>query len=55
MTDVEVGRITITMRLTDDDQLVNVDFDDDLAVVSVLGMLDLARDTVLHPPAEEDD
>ena len=53
---VETGRITITRTLTVDDDLVSVHTDGDAdALIIALGMLDLARDTLLHAPDEDDD
>ena len=52
----EIGRITITRTLAEDDDLVSVHTDGDAdALIIALGMLDLARDTLLHAPEEDDD
>ena len=58
MTDgYEVARITITRAFTGDDgefsDLVDVDVAGDAEnILTALGMLDLARDSLLHPPDE---
>lgn len=45
---VSIGTITITYDMTDDsDMLTGVSVDGDMPIVTQLGLLDLARDTIL--------
>ena len=47
---IHLGTITITHALdTDGDEIVSLEHDHDLSVVQLLGILDLCRDTILHP------
>lgn len=51
---MDLGRITVRYWLTDDGQpIVSVDVEPEdpqqLPILTQLGMLDLARDTLLHP------
>ena len=60
MSDIEVGRITITRTLTDSDNpetadLVGVEIPEDMAAVEAIGLLELAKDYVLHDRAEDDE
>lgn len=60
MSDIEVGRITITRTLTDSDNpetsdLVGIDIPDDMTAVEAIGLLELAKDYVLHDREETDD
>lgn len=52
-----LGRITITRYLTDDgDDRITYDTEGDADhVVTVLGMLRITEDTLLHAPDQEDD
>lgn len=48
---IHLGTITITHTLdTDGDEIVELEHDHALTVVQLLGILDLCRDTILHPP-----
>ena|GEM_PF-5873469 len=44
---VETGRIIITHTVTEDDVVVGVETEGDLALVTHLGMLRMAEDTLL--------
>lgn len=56
----ELGRITITRTLTDQDgefgDLIHTHFEGDAThALTALGMLAMATDEVLHPPEVDDD
>ena len=52
---MEIARITITQELDEDDVVVGVQLDpDDTQLVTALGLIELARDTLLHPPPDGD-
>ena len=58
MDDVETGRITIARVLTDDadpelSDLVRIELPDEMSVIEALGLLELAKDYVLHDRGEE--
>ena len=45
-----LATITITVHLDQaGDEIVSLEHDDDLSLVQLLGILDLCRDTALHP------
>lgn len=53
---IYLGTITITHTLdTDGDEIVELEHDHALTVVQLLGILDLCRDTILHPPVDDED
>lgn len=48
--DYQLGTITIGLALEDDDVTVAIELPwGELSVLQMLGMLDLARDAILHP------
>lgn len=52
---MNAGRIVINYEMTESGELlVNHYVKGDLPVVVQLGLLDLTRDTILHPPTDED-
>lgn len=53
MDEIEIARITITMTLTDEDQLVHVDSSENLPTVTALGMLRLAEGSILNGDDDE--
>lgn len=57
MNDEEVclGEITIRLIVVDDMSQVEVQFDDDLSCLEMVGMLEMAKDTVLRANEYEDD
>lgn len=51
---MNAGRIVINYELgANGELLVNHYIKGDLPVVTILGLLDLTRDTILHPPTED--
>lgn len=58
MSDIVLHRVIVTMRLTDEPgdeaELVEVEFEGDPPLVTALGMLEMAKDAMLHGPDEED-
>lgn len=51
---IHLGTITISLTMNEHgDEIVILDHDDDLTLVQLLGILDLCRDTVLHPPDDD--
>lgn len=59
MDDLTIGTITITKYLSDDAVLVSIEASDPdgdrLPLVDALGMLELAKDSLLHPPDDDGD
>ena len=57
MNDEEVclGEITIRLIVVDDESQVAVQFNDDLSCLEMVGMLEMAKDTVLRENEYEDD
>lgn len=57
MNDEEVclGEITIRLVMVDDEGQVEVQFNDDLSCLEMVGMLEMAKDTVLRANEYEDD
>lgn len=54
MDGVEVGRVVITLEATEDgDLLTDIDAGD-LPLVTVLGLLAMSSDSLLHPAREDD-
>lgn len=54
--EVTIGTITVSLVLSGDDTMVRIELpESDLGQVQMLGMLDLARDAILHPGDAEDD
>ena len=52
---MDIGRITIDYTVTDEGDLqTSYTVDGDLPIVTQLGIIELAKDTILHPPADED-
>ncbi|MCW2759051.1 MAG: hypothetical protein JWO46_2797 [Nocardioidaceae bacterium] len=54
-----LATIVITKTLTDDDVRVAVTVEDpegdSIALVDALGMIEMAKDSLLHAPADDDD
>lgn len=44
----EVGAVHISLVSTEHDTEVRVDWDDELALVQILGMIELAKDTIIR-------
>lgn len=57
MNDEEVclGEITIRLIIVDDESQVSVQLNDDLSCLEMVGMLEMAKDTVLRANEYEDD
>ena len=57
MNDEEVclGEIVIRLVLVDDESQVSVQFNDDLSCLEMVGMLEMAKDTVLRANEYEGD
>ena len=56
MTGMTVGSIVIDLTLTDDgDEVTSVRIEGDLSVVTQIGLLAMAQDTILSGPEEDDD
>lgn len=57
MNDEEVclGEIVIRLVLVDDESRVSVEFNDDLSCLEMVGMLEMAKDTILRANEYEDD
>lgn len=56
MTGMTVGSITIDLTLTDDgDEVTSVRVEGDLPVVTQIGLLAMAQDSILNGPEEDDD
>lgn len=57
MNDEEVclGEITIRLVVVGDESQVSVQFGDDLSCLEMVGMLEMAKDTVLRASEYEDD
>ena len=57
MKDEEVclGEITIRLIIVDDESQVSVQLNDDLSCLEMVGMLEMAKDTVLRASEYEDD
>lgn len=57
MNDEEVclGEITIRLVVVGDESQVSVQFGDDLSCLEMVGMLEMAKDTVLRANEYEDD
>lgn len=54
--EVVIGTITVALVLNGDDTMVRIELPEaDLSQVQMLGMLDLARDAILHPPEAGDE
>lgn len=52
----KIGYIHIDYRLASGgDIITSVDTDGDLPLVTQLGLLEMAKDTLLHPPTEPDE
>lgn len=50
-----IGKITITYDLASDGDIHTVlDVEGDLPIVVQLGLLELAKDTILNPPDDDD-
>ena len=47
--------MTLTDRPGDESELMRVDFEGEPTMVTALGMLAMAMDTLLHGPDEDDD
>lgn len=55
MTEMQVGSITITYSMADDgDMLTDVSVDGDMPVVTQLGLLELAKDSILIGTVDDD-
>lgn len=52
---VVLHEMTIRMLMTDDEPIITVEHDDDLPIVTALGMLRLTEDTLLNDNDEETD
>lgn len=50
---IETGRIEISMQVVGQDQFLDVDAGD-LSAIAILGMLEMAKDAILHPPSGDD-
>ena len=56
MTGMTVGSIVIDLTLTDDgDEVTSVRVEGDLPVVTQIGLLAMAQDSILNGPEEDDD
>ena len=56
MTGMTVGSIVIDLTLTDDgDEVTSVRVEGDLSVVTQIGLLAMAQDSILNGPEEDDD
>lgn len=57
MNDEEVclGKIVARLIIVGDESQVSVQFDDDLSCLEMVGMLEMAKDTVLRTSEYEDD
>lgn len=56
MTGMTVGSIVIDLTLTDDgDEVTRVRVEGDLSVVTQIGLLAMAQDSILNGPEEDDD
>lgn len=59
MSDIVLHRVIVTMTLTDrpgdESELVNVAFEGEPTLLTALGMLRMAEDSLLHGPDEGDD
>lgn len=59
MSDLVLHRVIVTMTLTDrpgdEAELVHVEFEGDPPLVTALGMLEMAKDTMLHGPEDDDE
>ena len=57
MNDEEVclGEITIRLIIVDDESQVSVQLNDDLSCLEIVGMLEMAKDTVMRANEYEDD
>ena len=53
--EVCLGEIIIRLVLSDDESQVSVQFNDDLSCLEMVGMLEMAKDTVLRANEYEDD
>lgn len=52
---VPIATITISRRLTEDDDLMDYEMSDGLSVVEVVGMLTMTIDSILHRSGYGDD
>lgn len=51
-----VGTITVSLKVRDSDTVVGITLPrEELSVVQMLGMLELARDAILNPEADDED
>lgn len=56
MTAIKVGYVYIDYTLRENgDATMSVDTDGDLPVVVQLGLLEMAKDTILHPPKDHEE
>lgn len=52
---MDIGRITIDYWLTDEGDLqTGVTVEGDIPLVTQLGIIELSKDSLLHPPTDED-
>lgn len=52
---MDIGRLIIDYTVTEDGDLQTaLTVEGDLPVVTQLGIIELAKDTILHPPIDED-
>lgn len=51
---VQIARITIIRRLTEDDDLMDYEMSEGLSILEAIGMLHMTADSMLHPPDDED-
>lgn len=58
MSDMVLHRVIVTMTLTDrpgdEAELIHVDFEGEPPLVTALGMLRMAEDTLLHGPDDDE-
>jgi hypothetical protein len=53
--DVEIATLTIRYTLRENgDAIVSHDIDGDIGLATLLGLLELTRDTLLHPPDHDE-
>ena len=59
MSELVLHRVIVTMTLTDrlgdEAERVHVEFEGDPPLVTALGMLEMAKDTMLHGPEDDDE
>ena len=53
---VPVGEVTITLSIAPDgDLIVGTEWDEDIPFVNLLGMVEIAKDTILRSVPDQDD